>query len=103
MIDWVNLAANSLWILGLALALAALSYASWQASLAREKLRTRLGQPGTQTVLNLAGVLFCAGLAASSVRMWEIVVWVVLAVLFLAQIVAAFYTAKHNKPISHRE
>ena len=49
MIDWFNLAANSLWILGCAIALAVLSYASWQASLRREKI-------GASTVIARVGL-----------------------------------------------
>lgn len=89
MIDWMNLAANALWIVGCALALATLSWASWQAAEAKEKLRTRLGRPAPQAFLNLAGLLFSAGLAATSDAMWERALWAVLAVLFLAQFVLA--------------
>lgn len=87
MIDWPNLFRNSLWILGLALALAALSYASWEASLHKEKFRARLNRAPIQVALNLAGVLFCAGLAAIAASTLEIVLWALLAVAFAAQIV----------------
>lgn len=85
MIDWFNLAANSLWILGCAIALATLSFASWQASVRREKLRARLNQPGVQQFFFLAGILFCAGLAATADSILETVLWGILDVLFLAQ------------------
>lgn len=97
MINWFNLLANSLWIFGLALALAALSDASWQASLSGEKLRVRLGRSEMQIVLNLAGIFFCAGLAATSQRGWEIGLWVLLAGAFLVQgVVAALAFRKHQ-------
>jgi hypothetical protein len=86
MIDWMGLAANSLWILGLAVALAALSYASWQAWQNKEKLRLRLASRGAQLAFNLAGVLFCAGLAAASQSWWQILLWAILGLLFLAQL-----------------
>ena len=85
MIDWFNLAANSLWILGCAIALATLSYASWQASVRKERLRACLNQPGVQQLVFLAGILFCAGLAATADSILETVLWGVLGVLFLAQ------------------
>ena len=88
MIDWFNLAANSLWIVGLAIALATISHASWQAALQHEKLRLRLAQPDYQVFFDLAAVMFCLGMAATSRRAWEIIVWSGLAVLLIAQ--AAF-------------
>jgi len=82
MIDWGNLLANALWIFGCSLALATLSYSSWQAWLFSTKMRTQLAQPGIQRALYLSGVLFCSGLAATSVSSLETSVWVVLGVLF---------------------
>jgi phosphoglycerol transferase MdoB-like AlkP superfamily enzyme len=94
MIDWFNLAANALWILALAIALAVVSHASWQAALSHEKLRTRLGQPGYQMYFDLAAVLFCAGMAGTSRVIWEIILWSGLAVLFFAQAVLGKFVHK---------
>ena len=94
MIDWFNLAGNALWIIGLALALAAVSHASWQASLYHERLRLRLAQKGYQLVFDVAAVLFCLGMAATSRRVWENILWIVLAVLFMAQAVVEKYVHK---------
>lgn len=85
MIDWLNLAGNALWILGSALALATLSYASWEASQRGERLRARLGMPGPQMALDAAGVLFCAGLAVTASAQWETWLWAALGALFLVQ------------------
>lgn len=82
MIDWLNLAANSLWIVGLALALAVVSYASWEAAQSAEKLRARLAHPARQAALDFAGALFCLGLAATSASWWEKLLWGALAGLF---------------------
>ncbi len=101
MIDWFNLVANSLWILGCALALATFSYASWQASLYNEKLRQRLGQPGIQRSLDASGILFCAGLAATSKNTLEIGLWVVLGVLFAVQL--AFTFRRRATPASKQD
>ena len=87
MINWMNLAANSLWIMGWAAALATLSYASWKASLKGIKMRIILKDHQYQIVLNLSGILFCLGLAATSDALWEILIWLLLAVLFAAQLV----------------
>ena len=90
MIDWGNLAANALWIGGLSLALAALSFAAWEAGTLKEKIATRLGRPGYRAALNLAAVLVCLGLAGTAGRWWESGLWLLLGVAFLAQTIMAF-------------
>ncbi|MBN2549540.1 MAG: hypothetical protein JXB15_10305 [Anaerolineales bacterium] len=85
MIDWVNLAGNAAWILGCAVALAALSFASWQAWNQGQNLRQQLKQPGVVRWIFLAGFLFCGGLAATAQAIWEIALWALLAALFLVQ------------------
>jgi phosphatidylserine synthase len=94
MIDWVMVAANALWILGLAIGLATLSYASWEAWATHETFRQRLAKPAAQGVLALAGFLFCMGLAATSWVLWQTAVWLILGVLFLWQAWLAF----RNRP-----
>jgi hypothetical protein len=84
MIDWFNLAANSLWILACAITLATFSHASWTASLQHEKLRKIMALPNYQTSINLAGVIFCLGLAGTSHKLWQSVLWLVLMELFVA-------------------
>jgi hypothetical protein len=86
MIDWLNFAANALWICALALALAVLSFASWEAKVGGERLRAVLSRPRWEFTLNLAGALFCLGLAATSDKIWELALWLVLAGLYLFQI-----------------
>jgi len=85
MIDWFKLVANDLWILACALALATLSYASWSASLRHEKLRKILALPKYQISMNIAGILFCFGLAGTSNKWWEIMLWLILAAMFIGQ------------------
>lgn len=87
MIDWYGLFANSLWILGLSIALATLSYASWQASVLRERTVNLLKTSGSLTSFSIAGTLFCAGLATTSDAVIETVIWTILAFLFLIQLV----------------
>ncbi len=86
MIDWFCVGANALWVLGCSLALGALSYASWRASIEADKLRVILGKTNYQIALNLAGLLFCAGLAATSGAILQTVLWAALGILFLVQI-----------------
>ena len=98
MIDWFNLIANSLWILGCAIALATVSYASWEASTFQQKFRERLRKIQFQVALNLAGFLFCLGLAGTSQPVWQIVLWLVMAILFLVQIGVEIYRKRTETP-----
>ena len=95
MINWLNLLANTFWILGCALALATLSYASWQASVENIKIRMVLSSPAYKISLYAAGAL-SIGLAATSERIWEILLWIILAILFAVQIGVSI-RRKNNK------
>lgn len=86
-IDWLNLIANSFWILGCTLALAVLSYAVWQAAISPIRMRSLLAQPAYRICLDLAGMLFCVGLAATSRQVWEAGWWAVLALACATQTV----------------
>jgi hypothetical protein len=90
MIDWYSLIANSLWIVGCALALAAFSYASWQASLYHQKLLAHLRSPGVLRAFSAAGVLFCLGLTALSDYGPWLFLWGILAFLLLLQFAFSF-------------
>ena len=86
MIDWYNFFANSLWIFALALALATFSFARWQARMEGVKLKHILDRPAWGNSLNLAGMIFCAGLALTTDVWWEQLLWAILGILFLLQI-----------------
>jgi hypothetical protein len=85
MIDVWGVAANSLWILGLSVLLATLSWASWAASEEKVRFRVALARPGIQQALNLGLFLFCAGLAATGRAWWERVLWGLLAAAWVVQ------------------
>jgi uncharacterized membrane protein YtjA (UPF0391 family) len=89
LIDWPALAASVLWIAGLALALAALSFAGFESSSAHQPFGALLKQRRFDLTLNLAGLLFCAGLAASTAQLLQLILWTILAVLFLVSAVLA--------------
>jgi hypothetical protein len=95
LIDWPSLAASALWIAGLALALAALSFAGFEATYSRQPLGALLKQRRFDLTLNLAGLLFCAGLAASTAQLLQLILWTVLAVLFL---VSALLALRKRQP-----
>ncbi len=94
MINWLNLLANTFWILGCALALATLSYASWQAYIENEKMCMVLSLPTYKISLYAAGILFSIGLAATSDRIWEILLWTILVILFIIQAGLSIYQKK---------
>ena len=84
-IDVWEMVANSVWILGLAVLLAAFSWASWAASAEGVRFRTMLRRPGMQRVLSLGLMLFCAGLAATGRAWWERTLWGLLTAIFAVQ------------------
>lgn len=98
MIDWGNLFLNGLWIFALSVALATFSYANWKASADKVSLKGQLASPGIQSGLNLAGMLFCLGLAGTSDTRTLQVVWVVLAILFGGSMIFSLREREKNKP-----
>ena len=92
MIDWGSLAGNALWILGCALALFTLSFASWQASLNNVKLLEQLRKKEIVRAYYFAGILFCAGLATTSDKLFEIIIWIMLGLFFSISLI---FTWKH--------
>ena len=103
MINWFNLLTNAIWILGCALALATLSYASWQASVANEKMGMVVSSPAYKISLYTAGALFSIGLAATSDRIWEILLWTILVILFIIQAVLSIHQKKKTGKIGDME
>lgn len=98
MIDWFNLAANALWILGCAVALAALSYASWESSRNQEPMSARLKRPPLQAALTLGGMLFFLGLAAVENDLLLRIIYAVLAGLSFILMLSAFWMMRKSAP-----
>lgn len=86
MIDLGEVVSSALWILGLAVILASVSWANWKAMIAHDRLHLSLTKPHIGLMLDIGGLLFCAGLAANAYRWWERSLWVLLALAFLIQI-----------------
>jgi fucose permease len=74
MINWFNLGANALWVIGCAVVLS------------RQKLAERLKQHSALLALNLGGLLICLG-AALTRNLWWIVLWGLLGLAFLIQVI----------------
>jgi hypothetical protein len=87
MIDWGSLAANSLWVVGCALGLAAFSYTSWQASRSGRKLSAQLKRPQSKVSFSLAGIFFCAGLSLTADAGWMQILWAAMGGLFVLKLV----------------
>ena len=85
MINWLNLLFNTIWIIALALALAMISMAYYQAKQRAEKMGSLLNTPKFSVPLNMSGALFCLGMALTSERWWEILLWIVLLGMFFYQ------------------
>ncbi len=84
MIDWYGVFHNALWVLGLAIVLASLSYSDWRrrTSEPRISFRAMLGDPGFQTTFSVGMVLFCAGIALGGAVWWQTLGWALLALAF---------------------
>jgi len=78
--EWWIVLSNSVWILGLSIALAAFSYADWWAMGQRKPLRVALGRPQFGVPLLSGMALTCAGLALCDHRWWAKALWGILAV-----------------------
>jgi hypothetical protein len=97
MIDWPLVLSSAVWIGGAALALATLSYASWQASLRGERLRVVLSQSLYQRLLLAAAFLICLGLGLTAASWIETVLWLLLAVVSAAAFISLWRTTRRNK------
>lgn len=83
MIDVWWVVSNSLWVAGLALLLATLSWAWWAASVEGVRARAALARAGARRVWGLGLALFGAGMAATGRAWWERALWGALAVAML--------------------
>lgn len=91
MIDIISLVANALWLLGLAVLLAVLSWARWKAQSGQVRFRQVLARPLVQLGLDLGLLLFCVGLAATAHAWWERILW---GLLGIAWAVHAWWAAR---------
>jgi hypothetical protein len=83
MIDWVDLGFNALWILGLAILLAAFSYQRWLAYECGRSLRAVLSQRSWRLTFTGGMLLVCGGVAGGIVeRWWERMIWTALGTVF---------------------
>ena len=82
--DWIAVGTGSLWIAGLAIICAALSYAHWRARHTGERLRKIVGIRSYQVILNLGAAMVGMSLFLTARSLWERVVWAVLTTVIAA-------------------
>jgi hypothetical protein len=81
MIDWWEVVANSLWILGLSVCLSTLSMVSYRARAQQSHLREGLNELGSQLALAFGLLLFFLGILTTSRTWWQALLSGLLAVL----------------------
>ena len=96
LIDWPALIRNALWILGLSVVLAAFSYVSWLAVGRGVRIWRALTWPAFAVPASLGLLLFSASLGWGAARAWERILWIFLAVAFLAQTILAWREAQRQ-------
>jgi hypothetical protein len=90
LIDWKMVGFASLWIIGLAVILAALGFADYHAKASGGRFRDELRKSIYQAWINVGLSLFCLGLLGSSESWWESVLWGLLSVAFIAFSISSF-------------
>lgn len=103
LIDWLGLARNALWILGLSIVLAAWSYAVWWAPVSHHGLRRALARAAFQAPFNIGLLLFSVSLAWGSTRLWERLAWIALSVAFAWQVFLAVRSNRADTETSSQE
>ena len=82
MIDWYSLGFSALWIIGLGLIIAAMSFGNYWASQQKQRFKTALGKPAFRIIIGLGLIFFCLGWAGGVSTVWERILWAVLAFIF---------------------
>jgi hypothetical protein len=98
LIDWRLVLFSALWIVGLALLLAAFSFADYAAHERHTRTRAVLAEPGYQLAVNAGLVLFCLGLSGRVRAGWETALWIVLASAFTYQGALAWRAGHKARP-----
>ena len=82
LIDLRLVAFTSLWIIGLAIILAAFGFVHYYVQTESRRSIEIIKQPIYQVVISTGLMLFCIGISGSSDNWWEIIVWILLAIGF---------------------
>jgi len=82
LINWFNVFANSLWILGLSIAVTTFSYDTWYSYSKGKEKNTLPQHPDSQKIYFLAGGMICLGFALTSPGVIITIFWIGLSLLF---------------------
>jgi hypothetical protein len=86
MIDWYLVGFSALWIFGVGLVTAALSFANYLASQQRRRFRQALETPACRVMIDLGLLFFCLGWAGRVLTVWERLLWALLGIMFAVRI-----------------
>jgi len=86
MIDWVSVGFGTLWVLGLGIVTATISFAYYLASQNNQRFKRVMEIPACHFMINLGLILFCVGVAGGVSEVWERLLWAVMALMFMFQI-----------------
>jgi hypothetical protein len=90
MISWQSVIFNGLWILGLAIMVAASSYHYWLAGQENRQLRLQFSERGFLKPIWLGLVFIGIGLIGTSQQSWEMAIWSVLTLIALIILIGLF-------------
>lgn len=79
----VSVLKNSFWIFGLAILLTNFSYHYWKAKQRHHSLRAQLNQGNFVVIAWLSFTMISVGLALTSQRVWEAVIWGIFTIIGL--------------------
>ncbi|NOZ72396.1 MAG: DUF2142 domain-containing protein [Chloroflexi bacterium] len=95
MIDWLSLFNNAMWVAGMAIVVATVSYAWYEALLRRVPLRRVLAEARFEWIYSSGLALFSLGqFLLVDLPGWQALLWLVLALVFTAQAWWAHYRAR---------
>ena len=101
MINWFQLLTNSIWISALALAFTVVGITRWEVNVGKGSWRDLLNRSPRAILINLAGLLFCLGLALTDQAWWARALWGVLAILFGIKIYLGSGASRRKTTLRH--
>lgn len=99
MIDWWSVFTNSLWIVGLAAALAIMSCSDWLAFTEGRGLGSAARRLAHSTSLACSMALACVGAGLGVAAWWERVLWLLVAAGFAALAVRAWSSHRRDPQV----
>ena len=83
MIDYGKVLSTTIWILGLSVVLATISFARYESVKEKINIKKYINKRNYNVSLVIGFILFCVGIALSDPRWWAKVLWIILAIIVL--------------------